>query len=45
MTDSPIVLFWIQHLSKTYYIGDVAVQALKNIDLELYEGADRKSVV
>lgn len=38
MTDSPIVLFWIQHLSKTYYIGDVAVQALKNIDLELYEG-------
>ncbi|AMA09191.1 ABC transporter ATP-binding protein [Picosynechococcus sp. PCC 73109] len=38
MTDSPVVLFWIQHLSKTYYIGDVAVQALKNIDLELYEG-------
>ncbi|ANV84248.1 ABC transporter [Picosynechococcus sp. PCC 7003] len=38
MTDSPLVLFWIQHLSKTYHIGDVAVQALKNVDLELYEG-------
>ncbi|MEB3226092.1 MAG: ABC transporter ATP-binding protein [Synechococcus sp.] len=38
MMNEPIVLFWIQQVSKIYQIGDVEVQALKKVDLEIYEG-------
>lgn len=34
----PAVLFHASQLTKTYYMGEVAVQALRAVDLNLYEG-------
>jgi putative ABC transport system ATP-binding protein len=35
---SPPAIFWARALTKTYGTGEAAVQALRGIDLELYEG-------
>ena len=36
--DSPTVVFQMQQVSKVYVMGEVTVQALRSIDLDLYEG-------
>lgn len=38
MTSTPIVLFHVAQVSKTYQMGEVEVQALRTVDLDLYEG-------
>ncbi|AFZ43190.1 ABC transporter related protein [Halothece sp. PCC 7418] len=38
VTDEKVVLFSAVEISKWYQMGEVQVQALKSVDLELYEG-------
>ncbi|MDJ0702457.1 MAG: ABC transporter ATP-binding protein [Leptolyngbyaceae cyanobacterium MO_188.B28] len=37
-TTAPPVVFHVRQLTKTYVMGEVEVQALRSVDLDLYEG-------
>lgn len=37
-SNPPTVVFHVQNLTKTYQMGEVEVQALRGIDLDLYQG-------